>query len=109
MGLIVIPKVLREKLGEDGSEALIELMKEVDLSSRKEAIVIAEERFERRLTEEIAKINDRITNEVDKLRIEIERLRTEVEGTKASLIKWMFIFWVSQLLAIFSFLKFFLR
>ena len=42
--------------------------------------------------------------------VEVEgKLRLEMEGVKASLIKWMFIFWVSQLLAIFSFLKFFLR
>jgi len=43
-------------------------MKEVDFSSRKEAIAIAEERFEKKLTEEISKVNGRITEEVWKLR-----------------------------------------
>ena len=58
MAVIAIPRPLREKLGDDGS---------------------VEERFERRLAEEIGKVCH------------------EIAESKADLIRWMFIFWVGQI------------
>ncbi len=81
MSVITILKPLRDKLGDDATEALAKVIKEVDVSARQDAIAIAEERLERRLAEEIGKL-------------------------KAEMIKWMFIFWASQLGFIFAFLKF---
>ncbi len=45
------------------------------------------------LTEEISKVNDRITKE-------IAGVRTDLADTRADLIKWMFIFWMGQVIAL---------
>lgn len=67
MSVVTIPKPLRDKLGEEATDAFVEVVREVDLSARQEAILIAEERLERRLTEEIRKVNERITFESGKV------------------------------------------
>lgn len=90
MPVISIPKPLRDKLGEEATEALTEVIRAIDLDARKDALAISEERFERRLTEEIGKVN----KEIGKVRVEMHegmgRLRAEI-------IKWMFIFWMGQI------------
>jgi len=72
--VITIPKVIREKLGDEGAEALTELFNKIEEGSKKDIIEPAEQRFEKCLA---------------KLDVKIERVR-------ADLIKWMFIFWVGQ-------------
>lgn len=89
-GIITIPRVLREKLGDDATDAFAEVIKEIDLEARKDAIAIAEERFERRLAEEIAKVNERITEEISKLRVEMYKFKSDI-------LKWMFLFWIGQI------------
>ena len=86
MGVIVVPRILQEKLGEEGSDAFVKVIKEIDNEARKEALVVAEEHFEVRLSEEMGK-----------LRQEISSLRVENAKTKADMIKWMFIFWIGQI------------
>ncbi|MBF0404786.1 MAG: DUF1640 domain-containing protein [Nitrospirae bacterium] len=137
MSVITIPRVIRERLGDDASDTFATLINDIDLSARKDAIAIAEERFERRLVEEagklrleirvetgkinerisevneritleIGKVNERISEESGKLRIEIEKLRAETANTKAENIKWMFLFWIGQLAATFAIIKFLL-
>ena len=106
MAVITIPKVLRDKLGDDGADAFAEVIKEIDLDARKDALAIAEERFEKRLADECGK-----------LRLEIEKLRTELKveiaNNKADIIKWMFIFWIGQIgvlsAIMFAVLKFYSR
>jgi len=91
MPIITIPKVIREKLGDDGSEAITKLLNEIEQGIKRDSIAIVEEKFERRLSEELGK------------------LRVEIAETKTFLFRWMFIFWVGQIgvLAgiLFSFLK----
>jgi regulator of replication initiation timing len=148
MSVITIPKPLRDKLGDEAVESFAMLLKEVEFEGRKDALVIAEERFERRLseetavlkveiaslgnkldkriteevavlrveiaslenkldkriTEEVAKLDKRITEEVAILRVELAEtksvLRVEIAKTKSEIIKWMFIFWASQIAVI---------
>ncbi len=118
MAVITIPKPLRDKLGEDATDALVEVVKEVDLSARQEAILIAEERLERRLTEETGKLREetaQLRHEIVRLEGKIDNVKTELEGkigieiqkSKADILKWMFIFWASQIGAVFALLKFF--
>ncbi|MEO0305358.1 MAG: hypothetical protein ABIM78_02775 [candidate division WOR-3 bacterium] len=129
MKIITIPKVLREKLGDDGVDALIELLNASNEKLKIDLIELQTEKYERRLAEETAKIDKRITEETAKIdkriteetarldkRIteEISKLRAEfnekISKTYANIIKWMFIFWVGQIsvmtLIFFSFLKF---
>lgn len=116
MAVIAIPKPLRDKLGDEGTDAFVQIVKEIDSSARLDTLGVVEERFERRLSEENAKTNNRITEEVGrldkriteesgKLRLEIEQLRVEIAKSRAEIIKWMFIFWCGQIGATFAIIK----
>jgi len=79
MAVITIPKDIREKLGDDGADALVEILNKVEESVKKDNISFVEEKFERGLSEEIGKV------------------KVEIAETKVSIVKWMFIFWVGQI------------
>ncbi|MEM5868303.1 MAG: hypothetical protein QXG39_10345 [Candidatus Aenigmatarchaeota archaeon] len=55
MKIINIPKVLREKLGDDGVDALIELLNASNEGLKVDLIELQTEKYERRLAEEIVK------------------------------------------------------
>lgn len=78
MTVISIPRILQEKLTAEGADALVGILDKVEERSQKATLEIAEERFERRLAQVDAKI----------------------EQVKAEIIKWMFIFIVGQFWAI---------
>jgi len=90
MPVITIPKVIREKLGEDGAEALTKLLNEIEERAKEDNIRLVEEKFEKRLAEEIGKVRVEIAKAIADLNVKIERVQ-------ANLIKWMFIFWVGQI------------
>ena len=71
MSIVAVPEVLRDKLGPEGAQALVELLNRTSQRTRDDVLVFVEERFERRLAE----------------------VRTD-------LVRWMFIFWVGQIGAI---------
>ncbi|MEW6201125.1 MAG: hypothetical protein AB1546_04065 [bacterium] len=68
MAILTPPKILREKLGEDGVDALVELVNKANEKQKEDVLEFIEQKFERRLAE-----------------------------VKSDLIKWMFIFWASQI------------
>ena len=109
MELINIPRVLREKLGEDGADSLVELLNRVSNHTRDDVLTFVEEKFEHRLSEEVAKVNQRITDEIAMVRGEIQVLRTDMHAMRADLIKWMFIFWAGQIGVILGILFAFFR
>ncbi|MEO5359235.1 MAG: DUF1640 domain-containing protein [Nitrospirota bacterium] len=100
MSVITIPRSLRERLGDEASEAFAALINDIDLGARKDAIAIAEERFERRLVEEsgklrieigkvnmrISEVNERISVEIGKVNLSISELneRISVETGKVN-------------------------
>ncbi|MBD3374017.1 DUF1640 domain-containing protein [candidate division KSB1 bacterium] len=53
-----------------------------------------------RLTEEIGKVNERITKEIADVKVEISNVRSDASKNHANLIKWMFIFWMGQVIAL---------
>ncbi|MCG6552125.1 MAG: hypothetical protein L7F77_07340 [Candidatus Magnetominusculus sp. LBB02] len=83
MSVITIPRVLREKLGEDGAEALVNIINETDSTSRRDLATKAD-----------------LSEEVGKLRLEIEKSSKEN-------IKWMFLFWIGQIAVMVALLKIF--
>ncbi|MEW5946094.1 MAG: hypothetical protein AB1742_07845 [bacterium] len=91
MAIINPPRELREKLGDAGTDALVALINRADDKVKEDVIVLVEEKFERRLTEEIAK------------------LRVEIAETKSELIRWMFIFWAGQIVVLTGLLFAFFR
>lgn len=68
MSVILLPETLRQKLGDQGAKELVELINNATQNTKKDVLETSVDRFERRLSE-----------------------------TKADLIKWMFIFWLSQI------------
>lgn len=111
MKIINVPKVLREKLGDDGVDALLEVINLANEKVKEDIIEIQTEKYERRLSEEISKLRGEDLAKLDKRIIEeISKLRVEISKTYANLIKWMFIFCVGEIGVItailFTFLKF---
>ncbi|MDQ7039968.1 MAG: hypothetical protein Q9M35_03415 [Rhodothermus sp.] len=124
MAIVTVPKVLREKLGEEGVEALVALLNEAAHHERNNLMGILEERFERRVTEEgnrmdrrvtevEARLEQRITEVEAKLKQQIAeveaRLGERMAGMRADLIRWMFLFWVGQIGTLVAILWAFLR
>ena len=124
MPIITVPKILREKLGEDGAEALVALINAAGDQTKTDTLTFVEEKFERRLSEETSKLDRRITEEVTKLdrriteeaakldrRIteEVAKLDVKISEVKADLIRWMFIFWIGQVGALLGILFAFFR
>ncbi|MEO5361285.1 MAG: hypothetical protein H7843_12710 [Nitrospirota bacterium] len=81
MSVIAIPKSLREKLGDEATEDLVKVINEADSASRK----------------------DVATKE------DIANLKAEIEKSKSETLKWMFLFWAGQLVAMFTLFKFFFK
>ena len=79
------PVALRERLGDGGSVALADVFKERD----EILISVVTERFERRFTEECA----RLRSEMVQLRAD---LRVDIANARADFIKWSFLFWIGQ-------------
>jgi hypothetical protein len=67
---------------------------------------VAAERFERRLTQEIAGLELRLTKAMHE---GFAAIRQEMSDQRAELLKWSFAFWVGQLVAIAGLLSFMLR
>lgn len=131
MPIITVPKVLRDKLGDEGVDALVALINAADSQTKADVLTFVEEKFERRLseeaakfsgrlteevtrldrriTEEVTKLDHRITEEVAKLDVKLANLEVRIAEAKADLIRWMFIFWVGQLGAILGILFAFFR
>ena len=93
-------------------------------------LVLAGEKYERRLSEEGAKLNSRLAEEGARLdrRIaeevaKVERklaekvsrhgklagIRTQIADVRADLLRWMFVFWVGQIGAVLGILFAFFR
>ena len=102
MPIITVPKVLREKLGEDGADALVELVNVANGQTKADVLTFVEEKFERRLSEEIGKVRQEMS-------AEFVRVRQEASESKVDLIRWMFLFWVGQVAVIFGILFAFFR
>jgi hypothetical protein len=128
MPVLTIKKPLREKLGDEAVDSLIDIFNQFQSEQKKDIIEIVEEKFERRLSEEIstlkvtilekiAEVDNRLSEkigEVDKrLFQEISKTREDLiiqnSKTRADLIKWMFIFWAGQIAVIFGILYAFLK
>jgi len=91
MAVINVPRALREQLGEQATDDLVDLLNQVVEDSRREAFAVVEEKFERRLSEELAVTNQHIVETKSALEQQIVETRTALEQqiveTKAALEK----------------------
>ncbi len=123
---ITLYNTLKASLGEEQAQIVVEGMKtqvKEALENSKSVLATKEDLFGLRseLKEDIASLRDELKGDIHALRVElkgdIHALRVELKGdnasldvkiekTRADMIKWMFIFWISQLAAIFAMLRF---
>lgn len=87
MNIILLPEILRQKLGDEGAKEFVEILNANSKASKDSISEVIAERFERRLVEVKSELQKNITE------------------TKADMLKWMFVFWAGQLAAIFAMLK----
>jgi multidrug resistance efflux pump len=80
MPIINVPKPLRDKLGEEASDSLVDLLNQVTEDEKGGIIALVEEKFERRLAEELAKLR----RELAELRAEGREDRARLEAQIAS-------------------------
>lgn len=113
MAIISVPKPLRDKLGEEGSDAFIDILNKSQEKQKNDVIEIVAEKFERRLSEEISGLRTELKGDIAGLRTELKEdiagLRIEMHSMRADLIKWMFIFWVGQVVTTVGILLAFFR
>ena len=83
MTLITIPEELRQRLGEGGAEALMQVMERMEEGLKDTVLAVAESRFERRigeLREEMSKLRVDIENKISELRIDMENKISELRA-----------------------------
>ena len=84
-------------------DAAIRALKE---SWKEEVLSLASERFERRLSEELAALRVEMAKEFAAVRVEMAR---GFAATRADLLKWSFVFWIGQFAAMSGMMAFLLR
>jgi hypothetical protein len=97
-----VPSALSARLGPEASRNLVDLLDAEQRDWKEQVLSAAVDRFERRLIEEASKLRVEMSDFGSTLRQEIAKDRFE-------LLKWMFLFWVSQLAAMSAIMSFLLR
>ncbi|PJZ77806.1 LA_3696 family protein [Leptospira neocaledonica] len=70
--ILLVPKALRNSLGEEGAEALVSLLNQANSGGKKFMEEFVSERFEKRLMEETGKLRLEFKEETNKLRMELK-------------------------------------
>ena len=111
-----VPTVLADRLGPEATGELIELFAVAERECVEQVMARSVERFERRLTEEISLLriemvrgDSALREEIGHLRVEMHQemtgLRQEMASQKFDLLKWSFLFWIGQVVAIATLLR----
>jgi hypothetical protein len=121
-----VPRALRSALGPDATQALLEVLERSHQHARPAVIAACTGRFERRLVEEISSLRLEMAQQGSGLRLEMAQqgaglrvemaqqgadlrqemnqlaagLRAEMAAGRVELIRWSFLFWVGQVIAI---------
>ena len=97
MPLISIPKPLREKLGEEATASLVEMINQFGQENKDSIVDLAEKRFETKLVQEISGLREEMIR--SDLAIKDE-LKEEIHKHSTATIKWMFLFWIGQIVVL---------
>ena len=102
MSPVAVPEILIERLGENGAKALVDMLHANNRACQDDVLEKTAERFERRLVEETSK-----------LRVDMAELRTDLHGeivsSRFELVKWNFVFWIGQVVALAGVISLMLR
>jgi hypothetical protein len=111
MDSTAIPIALKDRLGPEATDGLLQLMVQMQTHLREDVINACTERFERRLVQEtstlrvqIAQVESSIRQDMTRLgselRQEIAALGSQMARDRFELLKWAFLFWIGQVVAI---------
>ena len=95
-----LSKRFYDVLGEDVANELVDWFNQVDATYRSELKDLLEvhfSRFDAKLEQRLAELRAELRQEIAGLRVEF---RTELHQVRTELLRWMFGFWVTTLLAI---------
>ncbi|RPI49747.1 MAG: hypothetical protein EHM55_23035 [Acidobacteria bacterium] len=95
-------RALRQTLGEDAMAGLQIVINDEGRKWKDDVLVIAGERFEKRLAEEIGALRVDMAKEFATVRVDMADLRLEI-------LKWSFVFWIGQFAAVSAMMAFLLR
>ena len=108
-----LPSGLRDRLGNEAADGLVACLHELGQKWTTDVIAILTDRFERRLTEETSKLRVEMAQGFAALRQELaqglEVVRQEMAQHRVELLKWAFLFWAGQLLAVASLVALLIR
>ena len=122
---IKLYKILVEKMGEQEAQSLVEYVetkigsefqdKQYVLATKQDLQLQKEELMDRmdkqknelidRMDNQKNELSDRMTGQKNELIDRINDLKVQVKADKADIIKWMFIFWIGQMGAMFALFK----
>lgn len=88
-----LPNAIRERLGHEGTLALMEVLEAERETGGERVLSLAAERFECRLAQETSKIRVELHDG-------LAGVRQEMATTRVELLKWSFLFWVGQVAAV---------
>ena len=111
MDSAAIPIAVNDRLGPEATEGLLSLLDQVHTDLREDVITACTERFERRLVQEVSTLRVQIAHVESSIRQDMTRLgadlRQEIAGVSSrmaldrfELLKWAFLFWIGQVVAI---------
>jgi hypothetical protein len=124
--VVILPHVIERKLKVEERQEVLTFINDIiaDTSSelKRDVLEIVEEKFERRLSEEIlnlktelieriavteakmanleTRLSERIASLETRLSERISSTETKMANNKAEMIKWMFIFWIGNIITI---------
>ncbi len=119
-----VPVALQARLGPEATGGLLQLLDRSHRQAREDVITACTERFERRLVEEVSGLRIQIAQVESTVRQDMaamgatlrqeiatmgSTLRQEMAAGRVEFIKWSFLFWVGQVLAVTGFLTVMLR
>jgi hypothetical protein len=81
-----VPAALRSRLGDDATFGLIEFMEAERKTWSEEVLAAATNKYEARLTAELAALRRDVTQ--------------ELATTRTEMLRWSFVFWIGQVAAI---------
>jgi len=105
MATAQMPRALVERLGNDGTQALIAFLASTRAEWSDDVLTAAVDRFDRRLITEISGVRIDVSRELSALRVDVSR---DVSALRVELLKWSFLFWVGQVATMAGLLAFML-
>ena len=106
MEMISMPLALRERLGGAAAAAFEDVLNETGQAWREDVLTFVEERFERRLAEEMGSLRIDVVSSIAALKNDMVR---ELATTRTEILKWSFVFWIGQVAAVAGLLALALR